>query len=115
MNSNVTSEYGKIKIYKQVLLQIAEAAASEVEGVDSIGGSSLGWWDKVLRFLRIGGTKINLEKNIKIVIPLVVKWGYNIVDVAYEVQRRIITAMLDSVNIDSLSVDVKVKKIKRGR
>jgi uncharacterized alkaline shock family protein YloU len=37
-----------------------------------------------------------------------------VVDVAYEIQRSIISQILDSLNIDTVTVDVKVKKVERS-
>ncbi|MFA6280949.1 MAG: Asp23/Gls24 family envelope stress response protein [Candidatus Omnitrophota bacterium] len=114
MNRNVNSEYGQIKIHRKVLVQVAETAARQVKGVEAVGWACYGWLGPILRFFNWAGTRVKFENEIRIVIPITVFWEVNIVDLAYEVQKKIITQMLNGLNIDSVSVDVKVKKVKRG-
>lgn len=111
MNRNVSSEYGQIKIHRKVLTQIAESAARQIDGVKLVGWECYGPWKNILKFFNLAGTRISQENELKIVIPVTVTWKVNIVDVAYEIQRNIISQMLDSLNIESVTVDVKVKKV----
>jgi uncharacterized alkaline shock family protein YloU len=115
MNNNISSEYGKIKIHRRVFRQIAETAASEVKGVVAVGWGCYGAWEKFLKFFSIAGTKVCLESEPRIVIPIAVVWDVDITNVAYEVQKKIISQMLASLNIESLIVDVKVKRVERRK
>lgn len=112
MKSKYSSECGQIRIYKKAFLQIAESAALEVKGVELIGSTCYGWLAKFLKFFGFERTKIYLGEEVKVVIPITVKSGQNIVDVAYEVQKKVISSMLNNLSIDSLSVDVKIKGFK---
>lgn len=114
MNRNVNSEYGQIKIHRKVIVQVAETAARQVKGVEAVGWGCYGWLGSILKFFNWAGTRVKFENEIKIIIPVIIFWELNIVDVAYEIQKKIITHMLNGLNIDSVSVDVKVKKVKRG-
>jgi uncharacterized alkaline shock family protein YloU len=114
MSGNINSEYGKIKIHKRVLIQIAETAARQVKGVKLVGWECYGKWGKILKFFAFAGTRVYFENEINVVIPVGIIWEENIVDVAYEVQKKVIFHMLNSLNVESLRVDVKVKRVERG-
>lgn len=114
MNRNISSEYGQIKIHRKVVVQIAEAAAHRVEGVKFVGWECYGAWRGILKFFNLSGTIVSQENELKIVIPVTIFWKANVVDVAYEIQRSIISQILDSLNIDTVTVDVKVKKVERS-
>lgn len=113
MNRNVSSEYGQIKIHRRVIRQIAEAAAKQIKGVKLVGWECYRF-SRLLKFFNFAGTRVIFDNEMRIVVPVVIVWEENIVDVAYEIQKRIITQMLNSLNIDSLSVDIKVKRVERG-
>jgi uncharacterized alkaline shock family protein YloU len=115
MDRNVTSEYGPIKIHRKVVRQVAEVAASNVKGVRAVGWECYGRFKgAILKFFNIAGTKVNLEKEIRVVIPITVAWGENLVDVACEVQKKIIFHMLNDLSIEAISVGVKIKRVERG-
>lgn len=113
MNRNVSSEYGQIKIHKRAIRQLAEAAAKSIKGVKAVGWECYRF-KRLLKFFDWAGTRIIFDREMRIVIPVVILWEENIVDVAYEIQKKVITQMLNGLNIDSLSVDIKVKKVERG-
>jgi uncharacterized alkaline shock family protein YloU len=114
VNRNISSEYGQIKIHRKVVVQIAEAAARQIEGVRQVGWECYGAWKGILKFFNLAGTKVSQENELKIVIPVTIIWKANIVDAAYEIQRSIITQILDSLNIDAVTVDVKVKRVEKS-
>ncbi|MDD5194479.1 MAG: Asp23/Gls24 family envelope stress response protein [Candidatus Omnitrophica bacterium] len=115
MDRNISSEFGQIKIHRKVIRQVAEAAAASVKGVRCVGWQCYGWFrGGFLRFFAMAGTRVRLEKEMKIIVPITVAWGENVVDVACEVQKKVIYHMLNNLNIESLVVDVKIKKVERG-
>jgi uncharacterized alkaline shock family protein YloU len=111
VSKDISSEYGQIKIHRKVIVQIAEAAAKEISGVKRVGWQCYGAWRAILKFFNMAGTRVSQENELRIVIPVTIVWKENLVDVAYEIQRRVISAMLDSLNIDMVTVDVKVKRV----
>ncbi|MCK9573096.1 MAG: Asp23/Gls24 family envelope stress response protein [Candidatus Omnitrophica bacterium] len=113
MNRNISSEYGQIKIHKRAIRQLAEATAKQIKGVKAVGWECYRF-KRLLRFFDWAGTRIIFDNDMRIVIPVVISWEQNIVDVAYEIQKSVISQMLTGLNIDSLSVDIKVKKVERG-
>ncbi|MBU2102629.1 MAG: Asp23/Gls24 family envelope stress response protein [Candidatus Omnitrophota bacterium] len=115
MDRNISSEFGQIKIHRKVIREVAEAAAASVKGVRLVGWECSGpFRGGVLKFFGIPGTKVQLDKEIKIVVPITVAWGENVVDVACEVQKKVIYHMQNNLNIDSINVDVKIKRVERG-
>ena len=118
MNRRLSSEYGQIKIHRRVISQAAEIAAKSVPGVKCVGIECYGFPGKILKNLCVSGIRIlpggMKRKELQISLPIEVIPGKNAVEIAYEVQRRVIAALLDTLNIDSLNVDVKIKKIVEG-
>ncbi len=123
MDRNITSDYGPIKIHRKVIRQVAETAALNVKGVKRVGWSCYGKIKGAfLKFFNLAGTRIVFVpdkttkeiKETKIVIPLTVAWGENLVDVACQVQKSIIFHMLNDLGIETLTVTVKIKYIERG-
>jgi len=113
VNRKISSEYGQIKIHIRALRQLAEAAANSIKGVIAVVWNCYRFkW--LLKFFNWAGTRIIFDAEMRIVIPVIISWEENIVDVAYEIQKKVITQMLNGLNIDSLNVDIKVKKVERG-
>lgn len=113
MNKNLSSEYGQIQIHRKVIFQAAELAAKEVKGVKKVGAECCGLFGKMSSLFREAGTKILLNdgKEMKLSLPVVVDYNTNAVEVAYEIQKKVTARLLETLNIDALSVDVKIKKI----
>lgn len=105
-----------LKISDEVVAVITGVAASETEGVFSVGtGSFASGWTELL------GGKKNNAKGIKVVmgegsvtieIQLVVKYGVRITDVAASVQENVKNAVEEMTGFTVEKVDVKVVGIK---
>lgn len=113
MNKDLSSEYGQIKIHRKVILEIAELTARQIPGVKKVGLECYGLLGKILELIPNIGTRVKFgtNKEVKISIPLIVEYETNIVDVAYEIQKKVATKLLNTLNIDSLSVDIRIKRI----
>ncbi|MCD6228771.1 MAG: Asp23/Gls24 family envelope stress response protein [Candidatus Omnitrophica bacterium] len=116
MSREITSEYGEIKIHCKVISEVAELAAKEVEGVKKVGLDCYGLIGKILRLFRVSAVKVSMEsaRELKVSLPIVVDYNFNAVEVACHVQRKVAAKLLQTLNIDFLNVDVKVKRIERG-
>lgn len=99
-------EVGAVKIHKDVIASIAGIAALEIEGVSQIGKRKDFC---VIELLGIksprSGIRIEFGKNDEIVlnVPLTIKYGYNISEVAESAEARIrqaIEKMLDKAPRD---------------
>lgn len=105
-----------LKISDEVVAVITGVAASETEGVFSVGtGSFASGWTELL------GGKKNNAKGIKVVmgegsvtieIQLAVKYGVRITDVAASVQENVKNAVEEMTGFTVEKVDVRVVGIK---
>ena len=105
-----------LKISDEVVAVITGVAASETEGVFSVGtGSFASGWTELL------GGKKNNAKGIKVVmgegsvtieIQLGVKYGVRITDVAASVQENVKNAVEEMTGFTVEKVDVRVVGIK---
>jgi len=112
------TEYGLVKIHKNVISQIASVAAMEVDGVSRI---SRGWLIKLLGIftggrIRKEPIKIELKENneVALTIPLVVKYGFNIPNVAVHVQENVKKAIEQMTGLYPMSIHIKVKGVEAG-
>lgn len=101
---------GVIKVSADVIIKIAEAAASEVDGVDSNGqrlaAEKLG--SKLLGAVRVRVT----DESAAISIDIVVKEGFNAVTTAEAVQNSVKSAVQNMTGLAVSKVDVRVVGIK---
>ncbi len=113
MSKDLNSEYGQIQIHRKVIFQTAELAAKEVKGVKKVGADCSGLFGKMLGLFKYPGTKISLNeaKEMRLSLPVVVDYNANAIEVAYEIQKNVSSRLLETLNIDNLNVDVKIKKI----
>lgn len=110
------TELGVIKVHENVIASIASITAVETPGVKSV--------DKSLRakVAEILGRKRNLGVNVKISraqevsigIPLIVKYGFNIPEVAGMVQDNVRQALEKMTNLLIKDINVNVTGIERG-
>lgn len=113
MNKDLSSEYGQIKIHRKVIAEIAELTARQVQGVKKVGLECYGLLGEILKLFQNVGTRVKFgtNKEVKVSLPLVVEYEANAVDIAYEVQKKVTTKLLNTLNMDSLSVDIRIKRI----
>lgn len=104
---------GSIQIADEVISIIASTAANEVEGIAKPQK------DKADTIVEFFGMK-NQSKGVKIAInnldasvdiDIIVKYGFNISDVAYEVQNRVKEALETMAGLNVISVNVNVSGI----
>jgi len=110
------NELGLVRIHKNVISSISSIAALEIEGVKKI--------DKDLKSILLGfwgqsantAIKVEIYKNgeVKVEIPLVIKYGYNIPDIAVRVQDNVRQALERMSNLSVKDVNVNVQGIERG-
>ncbi len=91
-NSSDKFSMGEVKIHENVIISIASIASYEIDGVERIGKKP-GF--NLLNFLGFENSKgitveINKAGDLKsIQIPLIVKYGYNISEIAERVQENV--------------------------
>ncbi|HNQ50141.1 MAG TPA: Asp23/Gls24 family envelope stress response protein [Candidatus Omnitrophota bacterium] len=108
------SDLGAIKIYKSAIASVAAIAAAEVEGVK---GVSRGAWIRFLELMGAKATKIRIEidhnSNVSIDVPLVVKYGCHVPDVANKVQENIRQAVEKATNLSVRDINISIKSIEK--
>ncbi|MBL7130310.1 MAG: Asp23/Gls24 family envelope stress response protein [Candidatus Omnitrophica bacterium] len=109
------TDLGAIKIHKDVIASIASMATAEIEGVKKIGLSIKSSFLELLGKQKIGGIVVEINRNneIKINIPIIVKYGYNITEVASSVQVNVQKAVEKMTNVIMTEINVNVQGIEK--
>jgi uncharacterized alkaline shock family protein YloU len=105
------TDISNIQISNDVISTIAGIAAMEVDGVSSLT-ASLTSNIKELIYKKSAGKGVSVENcengDINITVNLIVKYNYNIQDVALNVQNQIIRSVSDMTNFNVAAVNVNV-------
>ena len=110
------NELGVLKIHKNVISSISAIAAMEIEGVKRIGKDLKSGLLELVGQKSFSAIKVDISKNeeVKIEIPLIIKYGYNIPEVAGRVQENVRTALDKMSNLSIKDINVNVQGIERG-
>ena len=112
---SIPDEVGSVKVADEVLSIVAGLAVAEVPGVAGMSGGLVGGITEMLG-------KQNFSKGVKVVptgktvaveIYVIVKYGYNIPDVAIAIQEKVKAAVENMTGFDVTAVDVHVEGIRR--
>ena len=111
------TDLGVVRIHKNVIASIASLAAAEIEGVKRVGGN---FKSGVLEFIgkkSTGGIKVEIDKHdeVSLEIPLVIKYDFNIPDIAVRVQENVRQALEKMTNLSIKDINVNVQVIERGQ
>ena len=106
----INNEFGAIRIADEVVATVAGLAAADVEGVSSMSG---GWGtdlvEKLGRKSYGKGIKVEvIEEQTKIEIFIVVEFGYQIPDVAENVQKEVKMAVETMTGLSVTAVNVHI-------
>ena len=106
-----------VKIHKNVIASIAAEAAMEIDGVKEIGRRPLTAIGirGLLGIKNATRVKVEFNKNdeIKIEIPLIVKYGYNIPVLAESAQENIRQAIEKMLDKTPREVNINIQGIER--
>jgi len=110
------TDLGNIRIHKKVIASIAALAAIEVEGVNRIGGDFKSGVLEILGNKSLFAINVELSKSeeVKVEIPLVIKYGYNIPEVANKVQESVRNSLEKMTNLSIKDINISVQGIERG-
>lgn len=111
------NELGMIRIHKNVISSIASIAAMEIEGVKSVSKDLKSSCFEFFGQKYFSAIRVDISKNeeVKVDIPLIIKYGYNIPDVASRVQENVRQALEKMSNLSIKDVDINVRGIERGQ
>ena len=109
------TELGAIRIHKNVIASIASLATLEIEGTKRIGRNLGTGIMEILGKKNLSGIKVIIDKNeeIKVDIPLIIKYGFNIPDIANKVQENIRSALEKMTNLSVKDINVNVQSIEK--
>lgn len=110
------TDLGTIRIHKNVIASIASLAALEVEGVKRIGSNLKSSFLELLGQKTLSSIKVDFNKNeeVKLEVPLVIKYGSNIPDIASKVQENVRGALEKMTNLSIRDIDINIQGIERG-
>lgn len=114
--SHIVLEDGNINISEDVISTIAKLATDEIEGVVSITkgftheiGEMLG-----IKHLSNMSAKVDPKLNddeVRINLSIAVEYGYNIKELAVEVQKNVKEKIENMTGLDVIEVDVSILNI----
>jgi uncharacterized alkaline shock family protein YloU len=109
------TDLGSIRIHKNVVASIASLAAIEIAGVKRIGGDFKSGIIELMGQKPHLSIKVDINKNeeVKVAVPIVIKYGFNIPDVANRVQENVRLALEKMTNLSIKDVDVMVQAIEK--
>jgi uncharacterized alkaline shock family protein YloU len=110
------TDLGTIRIHDNVIASIASIAATEIEGVKGIEKNLKSGILELLDKKNLATIRIEKDKNGEIIIgiPLIVKYGYSIPEIANKVQENVRNALEKMTNITIKDIDVNIQAIERG-
>jgi uncharacterized alkaline shock family protein YloU len=114
-HEEIPDEVGSVKIADEVLSIVAGLAVSEVSGVAGMSGGIVGGITEMLgkQNFSKGVKVITTGKTVTVEIYVIVKYGFNIPDVAIAVQEKVKTSIENMTGFDVAAVDVHVEGIRR--
>ena len=110
------SGLGTIMIHRDVIASIASLAASETEGVKGIGRDFKTGVLELFGRKPVASIKVGIESNegVRVEVPLIIKYGFNIPDVANRVQENIRKALEKMTDLSIKDININVWGIERG-
>jgi uncharacterized alkaline shock family protein YloU len=110
------NELGVLRIHKNVVASIASIAAAEIDGVKRVGRNLKSGWLVFLenKFFSVINVEITRQEEVTVVVPLIIKYGYNIPEVANRVQESVRVALEKMSNLSIKEINVNVQGIERG-
>ena len=107
---------GEVKIADEVVAIIAALAATEVEGVASMAGNITNDLIARLGMKNLSrGVKVDvLEGIVTVSLALVLKYGYNIMDVSAKIQEKVKAAVENMTGLTVADVNIRFAGVDMG-
>jgi len=111
------TDLGTIQIHKKVIASIAAIAATEIEGVKRVGGNLKSGILELVGKKTSYAINVDISKNdeVRVEIPLVIKYGYNIPEIANKVQENVRNGLEKMTNLSIKDININVQGIERGQ
>lgn len=110
------TDLGTIRIHDNVIASIASLAATEIEGVKGVEKNFKSTIAELISKKKAVAIKVEKDSNgeITIDVPLIVKYGYNIPEVANKVQESIRQALEKMTNLSIKDINIVVQGIEKA-
>lgn len=106
------SALGEVEIADEVVATIAALAATEVEGVASMGGNIKNESISKLGMRSLSkGVKIEVGETVRVALALNLEYGYNIPDTSEKVQTKVKLAIENMTGLQVSDVNVRITSI----
>ena len=117
MEENAKTDLGEIKIHRNVISSITAEATKQIPGVVDIGTNFRSSFMKFMGIKNNATVAIDFDKDgaATITVPIVVKHGYNIPDIASKVQGSIKASIESATNIDIKNINVIIQDIEKDK
>lgn len=114
IDENNENDINGVKIANEVVAIIAGVATSEVVGVAGMSGGIVGGISEMLGKKNFSkGIKVDVEENDAIIeIYIIVDYGVRIPDVAWNLQKKVKTAVEEMTGLNVLKVNIHVQGVK---
>lgn len=114
-NEESRTDLGAIKIHKDVIASITSLASLEIEGVKKIGGDFKASIYELLGKKEQKGINVEIDRNdeVRLNVPLVVKYGYNVTEVARRVQENIQQSLEKMTDLAIKEININVQRIEK--
>jgi uncharacterized alkaline shock family protein YloU len=110
------TDLGTIRIHKNVIASLSAIAAGEIEGVKRVGGDFRSGFFELIGKKSLLAIRVEFDKNdeVKLEIPLVIKYGFNIPEIANKVQENVRNALEKMTNLTLKDININVQGVERG-
>jgi uncharacterized alkaline shock family protein YloU len=110
------TEFGVVRIHKDVIKSIASLAVSEIEGVSVVSDNFKSGLVGLMGKKYYPGIDVVIDKNneIKVEVKINVKYGFNIPEVASRVQDNIRLALEKMSELSLKEINVNVQGVERS-
>ena len=109
------TDLGMIRIHKNVIASIAAIAAGEIEGVKRVEGNFKNGIMALLGKSALPSIKVEIDKHedVRVEIPLIVKYDFNVPDICAKVQENVRNALEKMTNLTIKDINVNVQGIEK--
>jgi uncharacterized alkaline shock family protein YloU len=109
------SELGTVRIHKKVIASIASIAAMEIEGIKRVGGDIKTNICELFNKKSLAGIKVEIDRDegVRLEIPVVIKYGFNLPETADKVQENVHRALEKMTNLSIKDININVQSIEK--
>lgn len=107
------TDLGTIRIHKNVIASISSIAAMEINGVKRVGGNLRSGLMELIGKKGTPAINVEIDKSgdVRVNIPIIVKYGFNIPEVANKAQENVSNALEKMTNLSIRYINVNVQGV----